>query len=609
MTIDQELQTQSSSTGNIYYNKVSKKDRMISSHVPKPQLNGNYTFENADRPERSNGFEMKIKTLEVTTGNSSSPTSSQHPAEPSPTSNPEPYITRSRTTSGLHEIVTIQEASVHEIVTIPESGINGDLTSHVPSHGNRKGSKDTIRTVGRHSTATTATGISSGMDRRGYDEAHTITIPKTYSQHDLAIASGSDRYNQQTATSKHRFSRGSSFNKSSQRRRSKTKADDRYTIMGQRVVEGHHNYIMAYNMITGIRTAVSRCSKLPGPIAQADYTKVTKLIFDMEGNTMTPSTKYEFKFKDYAPEVFRHLRNVFNIDQADYLLSLTERVSLTELGSPGKSGSFFYYSRDYRFIIKTIHHSEHRQLRRALKDYVEYVEENPGTMISQFYGLHRLKMHSRHGIQKIHFLVMNNLFPPYKQLHMKFDLKGSTQGRITDVEKEKLKGKTDLVLKDLNWLNGNYKLYLGPRKKKAVFEQLTKDIKLLEKLKIMDYSLLIGIHDLDQAAQEDPDNRLANFDPPESAQAEGSAALSDYVDADGGIRATDENDNDLPLIYYMGVIDCLTYYSAFKRSETFLRSLRHKRETISAVPAVEYGERFLKFMSEAMTIPDKKVIE
>jgi hypothetical protein len=30
---------------------------------------------------------------------------------------------------------------------------------------------------------------------------------------------------------------------------------------------------------------------------------------------------------------------------------------LSELGSPGKSGSFFYFSRDYKYIIKTIHHS------------------------------------------------------------------------------------------------------------------------------------------------------------------------------------------------------------------------------------------------------------
>lgn len=52
-------------------------------------------------------------------------------------------------------------------------------------------------------------------------------------------------------------------------------------------------------------------------------------------------------------------------------MSLTNKYILSELTSPGKSGSFFYYSRDYRFIIKTIHHSEHKFMRKILKIYYE----------------------------------------------------------------------------------------------------------------------------------------------------------------------------------------------------------------------------------------------
>ena len=86
------------------------------------------------------------------------------------------------------------------------------------------------------------------------------------------------------------------------------------------------------------------------------------------GNELTPSAKYDFKFKDYAPWVFRELReDCFQLDPADYLLSLTAQYILSELGSPGKSGSFFYFSRDYRFIIKTIRHAEHKFLRSILK--------------------------------------------------------------------------------------------------------------------------------------------------------------------------------------------------------------------------------------------------
>lgn len=53
------------------------------------------------------------------------------------------------------------------------------------------------------------------------------------------------------------------------------------------------------------------------------------------------------------------------------MMSLTNKYILSEIGSPGKSGSFFYYSRDYRFIIKTIHHGEHKFMRKILKEYYE----------------------------------------------------------------------------------------------------------------------------------------------------------------------------------------------------------------------------------------------
>ncbi|KAH3668783.1 hypothetical protein OGAPHI_002538 [Ogataea philodendri] len=490
---------------------------------------------------------------------------------------------------------TAKQRSVDELISPTKLDLHSKSSRETLKAPQRA---DTNQTMDRHSQITQTTAPSSGMDRQGYTPSHTIAIPQAYAQSE---ATGADRYNQQTLTNRHRFNRGNSLSLGTQRRKTKTRTDDRYVIPGQRVVEGHHNYVMAYNMITGIRVAVSRCSKLPGPLKDEDFTRVSKLIFDMEGNTMTPSTKYEFKFKDYAPEIFRHLRNKFNIDQADYLLSLTERVSLTELGSPGKSGSFFYYSRDYRFIIKTIHHSEHKHLRRCLKRYYEYVDKNPQTFICQFYGLHRLKMHSATGIHKIHFLVMNNIFPPHRDLHEKYDLKGSTYGRITNVAAAKAQGKTSIVQKDLNWLQNKDRLKFGPTKRKQILQQLRGDVELLQELNIMDYSFLIGIHDLSQAALEDPYNQLSNFDPPEIQHQSASTYSEGLLDNDGGIRGTDEEDNEIEVVYYMGVIDCLTNYSTLKRLETFFRSLNHKRETISAVPPVEYGQRFLKFIETAMT--------
>ena len=229
-----------------------------------------------------------------------------------------------------------------------------------------------------------------------------------------------------------------------------------------------------------------------------DFTARHKYSFDIIGNELTPSAKYDFKFKDYAPFVFRELReDLFHLDPADYLLSLTAKYILSELGSPGKSGSFFYFSRDYRFIIKTIHHSEHKYLRSILKDYYKHVKENPHTLLSRFYGLHRVKLPRG---RKIHFVIMNNLFPAHKDIHETYDLKGSTVGRL--YPEEKAAENPRAVLKDLNWINREKSLNLGPEKQALLTEQLRRDSEFLKKLWVMDYSLLVGIHNMQRGYRD-----------------------------------------------------------------------------------------------------------
>lgn len=273
--------------------------------------------------------------------------------------------------------------------------------------------------------------------------------------------------------------------------------DDK-ALVGNIINEGHVNYVLMYNMLTGIRIGVSRCqAKLKRPLRDEDYSAKHKFTFDIIGNELTPSAKYDFKFKDYAPWVFRELREYFYLDPADYLLSLTAKYILSELGSPGKSGSFFYFSRDYRFIIKTIRHGEHKFLRRILKDYHEHVKANPHTLLSRFYGLHRVKL--PHG-RKIHFVIMNNLFPPHRDIHETYDLKGSSFGR--EYPEEKARQKKGATLKDINWIRRGRELELGPEKRGLFEAQLQSDVALLKRLNIMDYSLLIGLHDMRKGNSE-----------------------------------------------------------------------------------------------------------
>jgi 1-phosphatidylinositol-4-phosphate 5-kinase len=337
------------------------------------------------------------------------------------------------------------------------------------------------------------------------------------------------------------------------------------------------------------------------------------------GNELTPSAKYDFKFKDYAPWVFRHLRAKFKLDPGDYLMSLTSKYILSELGSPGKSGSFFYFSRDYKYIIKTIHHAEHKFLRKILKEYYSHVEQNPNTLLSQFYGLHRVKM--PYG-KKIHFVVMNNLFPPHRDIHQTFDLKGSTIGR--DFKEEDLEKNPRATLKDLNWLRRDLHLEFGPEKRRVFFEQMEKDVHLLQRLKIMDYSMLVGIHDLQKGNQENlrdktlqvfqpgadspiddveraPDGRGLLMRTPSKLEnarkarelrqiikqekpipmGQTSSRMPDQLEEntakrefmfysdDGGFRATHEDNTPGDEIFFLSIIDCLTHYGTIKKLEHF----------------------------------------
>ncbi|KAK2461138.1 hypothetical protein APHAL10511_006665 [Amanita phalloides] len=418
-------------------------------------------------------------------------------------------------------------------------------------------------------------------------------------------------------------------------RRSIGSGKEDIVLVGNLIGEGHVNYIMMYNMLTGIRVGVSRCqAKIKRALTPEDFKAAHKMSFDIVGNELTPSAKYDFKFKDYAPWVFRSLReDIFHLDPADYLLSLTAKYILSELGSPGKSGSFFYFSRDYRFIIKTIRHAEHKFLLSILDKYYKHVQSNPHTLLSRFYGLHRIKLPRG---RKIHFVIMNNLFPPHRDIHETYDLKGSTVGR--EFPEDKAQKNPRAVLKDLNWINRGKMLELGPEKRAFLTEQLRRDAEFLKTVNVMDYSLLVGIHNMRRGNRDNvrkntlkvfspdiprPHRKLAsdpaivrramrNSQTKNLGEGKNSVKLPDEVAGEdershflfyqdeGGLRATDEFNDPEDTIYYLGIIDILTPWGAVKKLERVWKGLSADRHKISPVAPAEYSQRFFNFMKAIM---------
>ncbi|KAJ5033652.1 uncharacterized protein L3040_008764 [Drepanopeziza brunnea f. sp. 'multigermtubi'] len=529
--------------------------------------------------------------------------------------------------------------------SLPHAQLQQRHTLQVPKPGPSRNSRDADDAVfasGRFSPTNIAAGVRRGsvsLNRRHAQSVHS-NMPHEEVPPDEDAMLWAEAVRQKRAS----------------KRRRKDEEDDDRVVVGTKVDQNHVNWVTAYNMLTGIRFTVSRTNaKLDRPLTDADFEARHKFSFDITGNELTPSAKYDFKFKDYAPWVFRHLRGKFKLDPADYLMSLTSKYILSELGSPGKSGSFFYFSRDYKYIIKTIHHAEHKFLRKILKDYYAHVEENPNTLLSQFYGLHRVKM--PYG-RKIHFVVMNNLFPPHRDIHKTFDLKGSTIGR--DFKEEDLEKNPRATLKDLNWLRRNLHLEFGPEKKRLFFEQMEKDVHLLQKLKIMDYSMLVGIHDLQRGNQDNlRDKTLQVFQPGGETQAEeaqppgalmrtpsklenmrkarelrqiikqekpipmgqSSSRMPDHLEEntakreftfysdDGGFRATHEDNSPGEEIFFLSIIDCLTHYGTVKKLEHFFKGLSQDKKLISPISPEPYGNRFIEFIEGVTKSPEEAARE
>lgn len=101
--------------------------------------------------------------------------------------------------------------------------------------------------------------------------------------------------------------------------------------------------------------------------------------------------------------------DLFNIDIGIIETSLLPKKNREQVfhageGS-GKSGSFFFFSHDKRFIIKTITKSELDTLLVILKDYIEHFKKNPTSLIVKIIGVFTI---NRSGMGKVHIIVMEN---------------------------------------------------------------------------------------------------------------------------------------------------------------------------------------------------------
>ena len=242
---------------------------------------------------------------------------------------------------------------------------------------------------------------------------------------------------------------------------------------------------------------------------------------------------------------------------------------------------------------------------------------------------------------------MKNLLPSGLEMHHKFDLKGSTYKRKAS---RKERNKSHPTFKDLDFMEMYPEgILLQPELYNSLFDTIERDCRALESLKIMDYSFLMGIHNLDQSGTKKPLlyqmqqkffgetepgggsdtgssedgeggcrppmlERVGSFQQKERLIAHSTALESITAEVDVEVGVSDELDimemcntwGGIPaknhkgenLLIFIGIIDVLQSYGITKKLEHTWKSIIHDGDTVSVHRPAFYAMRFKKFLSE-----------
>lgn len=208
-----------------------------------------------------------------------------------------------------------------------------------------------------------------------------------------------------------------------------------------------------------------------------------------------------FEFFDFAPLVFQRIRFFDGISNEHFIKDIglkdfstifsKSRRDLKHEKSSGKSGSFFFMSTSEKYFIKAIRKDEFKVLQKIIEDYYFHLSNNPNSILSRYYGLHKIFFYKNGKIKKkLYFVIMNNLF--HNGFHSVdpeqiFDLKGSLYKRRTSDDKFKANG----TGKDQNFLEfiekQKIQIKIDSLKKESILKNLLKDSLFLARHNLIDY--------------------------------------------------------------------------------------------------------------------------
>eukprot|EP00756_Hemistasia_phaeocysticola_P057214 Hpha_TRINITY_DN33842_c0_g1::TRINITY_DN33842_c0_g1_i1::g.27465::m.27465/K00889/PIP5K; 1-phosphatidylinositol-4-phosphate 5-kinase len=362
----------------------------------------------------------------------------------------------------------------------------------------------------------------------------------------------------------------------------------------------------------------------------------------------------DFLFQDYAPQVFRALRECAGISTVEYVnslgmdnlvfnLLLGSITSLRQMSSSGQSGSFFFVSNDGKYILKSLPREELDALRKILPSYALHLARHPDTLLTRFYGLYSLRMPDRGGV--VTFVAMTNVFnlPHGRSIKQLYDLKGSVLKRSVGQQQRR----DNVSLKDLDLTR---RVHLRWDWQESFLQQVRTDADFLAENNIIDYSLLLGVDSEKMIPESRPPNttlamralrelkyvsKLSHHirarrccrgverqktptEPSHLPQGHAPYGGEAKEGEGGGQKLCGERERLFGRHYggmpsmdpsetaYVGVIDILTVYGLRKKMEHRLKRLTAARMHMSCVPPDQYRERFVNFLSQVFVTQEKE---
>ena len=219
--------------------------------------------------------------------------------------------------------------------------------------------------------------------------------------------------------------------------------------------------------------------------------------FPAIGSDSTPAHKFpDFDIEAYGLDLFVALMGIYGIDPKTLRAHIAEG-DLKEIANPASSGSLLFLTSDSTFLVKTVRDYDAKFIQQKfLNEYYNYVKHTPGTFIAKLFGcfgyIPYLSQQTSITVDSftLRFAVFSNFIPTRLEIHEKYDLKGSSYKRDANATE---KQKSSATFKDNDFREIHPQGLTLP---KSVYhhlkEVLTRDVEFLEKLNIMDYSILLS---------------------------------------------------------------------------------------------------------------------